>query len=103
MMNRQNPPKGYIKRTSSTIPYGYTEDKKIDGYLKPVEKELVSLQTIEDLVIQEDLSLRAASEWFEYNTGRKMNPSGLKKHLDKKYGKRDNRLGTESSSILNRL
>ena len=35
-------PDGYIKRTTSTIPFGYEFDEKT-GYLKPIEEELEAL------------------------------------------------------------
>ena len=36
-------PDGYIKRKTSTIPFGYELDN-ITGYLKPIEEELEALQ-----------------------------------------------------------
>ena len=37
-------PDNYIKRTSSTIPFGYELDENFDGYLKPNQDDLDILQ-----------------------------------------------------------
>ena len=29
---------GYIKRKTSTIPFGYEVDIEVDGYLKPIDE-----------------------------------------------------------------
>ena len=94
-------PDGYIKRTTSTIPFGYEFDNKT-GYLKPIEDELEALQIAENMVVNEEVSLQAACDWLEYKTGRSISTPGLKKHIDKKYGKRDERLGNQSASLLAR-
>jgi len=97
---------GYIKRKTSTIPFGYEEDNEVDGYLKPIPDQLEALEVAEDLITAESVSLRDACDWIEYKTTRRISPAGLKKHIDKKYGKREERLirlGRESSSLLNRF
>lgn len=94
-------PDGYIKRTTSTIPFGYEFDEKT-GYLKPIEEELEALLTVENMIVNEEVSLQAAVDWLEFSTGRKISTPGLKKHIDKKYGPRTERLGRESSSLLAR-
>ena len=96
---------GYIKRRTSTIPFGY-EESGITGYLKPIPDQLEALEVAEDLITGESVSLRDACDWIEYKTNRRISPAGLKKHIDKKYGKRKERLtrlGRESSSLLDRL
>ena len=96
---------GYIKRRTSTIPFGY-EESGITGYLKPIHDQLEALEVAEDLITGESISLQDACDWIEYKTNRRISPPGLKKHIDKKYGKREERLtrlGRESSSLLNRL
>ena len=45
-------PDGYIKRTTSTIPFGYEFDEKT-GYLKPIEEELEALLTVENMIVNE--------------------------------------------------
>ena len=94
-------PDGYIKRATSTIPFGYTYDE-VTGHLKPIEEELEALQTVENMIVNEEVSLQTAVDWLEYETGRKISTPGLKKHIDKKNGTRTQRLGTESSSLLAR-
>ena len=97
---------GYIKRRTSTIPFGYEIDEEVDGYLKPIEDQIEALQVAEDLVTGESISLRDACEWIEYKTERRISPAGLKKHIDKKYGKREQRLarlGEEPTSLLDRF
>ena len=94
-------PDGYIKRTTSTIPFGYEFDE-VTGFLKPIEEELEALQIAENMIVNEEVSLQAACDWLEYKTERRISIPGLKKHVDKKYGKRHERLGEESSSLLAR-
>jgi len=93
---------GYIKRTTSTIPFGYRLDTEASSFLKPIEDELEALQVAENMVVNEEISLQAACDWLEYKTDRRISTPGLKKHIDKKYGTRNERLGTESSSLLSR-
>ena len=96
---------GYIKRRTSTIPFGYEESDE-EGYLKPIPDQLEALQIAEDLVTGESISLQDACDWIEYKTKRRISPTGLKKHIDKKYGKREERLarlGEEPTSLLDRF
>ena len=95
----------YIKRKSSTIPFGY-EESEDEGYLKPVPAQIEALEVAEDLVTAESISLRDACDWIEFKTKRSITAAGLKKHIDKKYGKREQRLerlGKESTSLLDRF
>ena len=92
----------YIKRTSSTIPFGYELVDESSSFLKPINSELEALQIAENMVVNEEVSLQAACDWLEYKTDRRMSAPGLKKHIDKKYGLRSERLGTESTSLLAR-
>ena len=97
---------GYIKRKTSTIPFGYKEDSDTKGFLKPIDDELEALKVAEDLVAGESISLRDACDWIEFKTHRSITPAGLKKHIDKKYGKREQRLerlGAEPTSLLDRF
>ena len=64
-------PDGYIKRTTSTIPFGYEYDE-VTGYLKPIDTELEALLTVENMIINEEVSLQTAVDWLEYETGRKI-------------------------------
>ena len=95
----------YIKRRTSTIPFGY-EESEDEGYLKPIPEQIEALKVAEDLVVGESISLQDACDWIEYETKRRISPPGLKKHIDKKYGKRQQRLerlGKESTSLLDRF
>ena len=93
---------GYIKRVTSTIPFGYELENEYDTFLKPIPEEIEALEVAEHMVVNEEISLQAAADWLEYKTDRKMSTPGLKKHIDKKYGKRDTRLGAEPTSLLAR-
>ena len=93
---------GYIKRATSTIPFGYELVDESSSFLKPIDEELEALQIAENMVVNEEVSLQAACDWLEYNTDRRMSAPGLNKHIDKKYGLRSERLGIESSSLLAR-
>ena len=93
---------GYIKRATSTIPFGYQLDEEASSFLKPIEEELEALQVAENMMVNEEVSLQAACDWLEYKTDRRISPPGLKKHIDKKYGIRSERLGIESTSLLAR-
>ena len=66
-------------------------------------KELEEAIALEEGDIEnEEISLQAACDWLEYKTDRRMSAPGLKKHIDKKYGLRSERLGTEPTSLLAR-
>ena len=92
---------GYIKRASSTIPFGYEIDLE-SRYLKPIPEQIDALEIVEKMIIDDEISLQEAVDWLEYKTDRSMSRAGLKRHIDKKYGKRSERLGTESRSLLAR-
>jgi hypothetical protein len=70
-----------MKRSSSTIPFGYK--LKEDNTLEPVEKELEVLKEMKDGVKAGAFSLRGAVEILESQTGRKLSAMGLKKIIDK--------------------
>jgi len=103
-------PDDYIRRTSSTIPFGYELDNNYDGYLKPVQEELSTLKEVAESIfhnengylkpVQEELStlkevaesifhneisLGVGVDWLEAETGRSMSRPGLKKYVDKIY------------------
>ena len=81
-------PDEYIKRTSSTIPFGYELDENFDGYLKPITEELQILKEVSEAVFHGEISLGIGVDWLEAETGRKMSRPGLKKYVDKTYGRR---------------
>ena len=41
-------PDGYIRKRSSTIPFGYALDENTKGYLKPIELEIKTLNIVID-------------------------------------------------------
>tara|TARA_R110000822_G_C15132836_1_gene475286 strand:- start:413 stop:670 length:258 start_codon:yes stop_codon:yes gene_type:complete len=75
-------PDGYIKRKTSTIPYGYEFDS-LTGMLRPIEEQLVALSVAEIMVRDEEISLRDAADWLHVKTGRYISHVGLKQHVDK--------------------
>jgi len=81
-------PDNYIRRTSSTIPFGYELDENFDGYLKPITEELQILKEVSEAVFHGEISLGIGVDWLEAETGRKMSRPGLKKYVDKTYGRR---------------
>ena len=81
-------PDEYIRRTSSTIPFGYELDENFEGYLKPITEELQILKEVSEAVFHGEISLGIGVDWLEAETGRKMSRPGLKKHVDKVYGRR---------------
>ena len=63
---------GYIRRATSTIPFGYKMDNESSSFLKPIDEELEALQVAENMVVNEEISLQAACDWLEYKTDRRM-------------------------------
>lgn len=80
-------PDDYIRRTSSTIPFGYELDADFEGYLKPIVEEIQILKEVAQAVFHNEISLGIGVDWLEAETGRKMSRPGLKKHVDKVYGR----------------
>ena len=80
-------PDGYIRRATSTIPFGYELDTNIDGYLKPIEQELEVLKEVTEAVHEQEISLGVGVDWLEAETGTSMSKSGLKKYVDTHYGR----------------
>ena len=78
---------GYIKRATSTIPFGYEMDEDTDSFLRPIEEELKVLKEVSEAVFHGEISLGIGVDWLEAETGRKMSRPGLKKHVDKVYGR----------------
>jgi len=75
-------PKDYIKKKSRVIPFGY-ELSNIEGYLKPIPKELEVLHKYVEQVKNKTFSLREASVLIEEETKRKISHVTLKNYLDK--------------------
>lgn len=84
-------PDGYIRRPSSTVPFGYELSTKVQGYLQPVEKDLQVLKEVAESVNIGEISLGIGVDWLEAETGKSMSRPGLKKYVDKKYGRSKSR------------
>jgi len=82
------------RRASSTIPFGY-ELAEDDVTLVPVDKQLDTLRDMVELVKNKELSLREASLWIEYETGRSLSHVGLRKIIE------NGRLDKESRELSN--
>jgi hypothetical protein len=81
----------YVRRTSSTVPFGY-ELSPVDGYLKPIPEQINILKEVAEAIHAGEISLGIGVDWLEAETGRSISRAGLKKHTDKVYG----RLGKKS-------
>jgi len=68
-----------MRRTSSTIPFGYKLNIEDPSTLLEVPEELEALNKIVPMIKQKTLSLREGSAWLQYETGRSLSHMGLKK------------------------
>ena len=68
-----------MRRTSSTIPFGYKLSDSDNQMLVPVETELQMLDKILPMVKDKTMSLREGSMWLTHETGRSISHMGLKK------------------------
>ena len=80
-------PEGYIRKRSSTIPFGYELDNNTKGFLKPIPEQLDILKEVSMAVHNQEISLGVGVDWLEAETNRTMSRMGLKKYVDKKYKK----------------
>ena len=74
-------PKSYLKKKGRLIPFGY-ELSDIEGYFKPIQKELDILNKYLKGIKQQKYSLREASRLIEEESGRKISHVSLKNYLD---------------------
>ncbi len=93
-------PEGYIRKRSSTIPFGYELDEQYKGYLKPIGIEIEALNQVTELVHNKQISLAEGVDILQFKTNRTLSRMGLKKVVDKKY---EERLGNKSKSLLDRF
>jgi len=93
---------GYIKRKTSTIPFGY-ETSDVKGYFKPIPKQINALEVVSEMVHGDEISLAVAVDWLEASTDRKLSRMGLKKHIDKKYDRQEKEDRNKFNSILDRF
>jgi len=75
-----------MRRSSSTIPFGYELDDANMELLTPVPEQLEALDKVAKLITDQALSLREGALWLEFETGRKLSHMGLKKIVDKRNG-----------------
>ncbi len=68
-----------MRRTSSTIPFGYKLSETNNEMLEPIESELEMLNKVLPLIRNKTLSLREGSMWLTHETGRSISHMGLKK------------------------
>jgi len=68
-----------LRRSSSTIPFGYKLSDSDNQMLVPVEAELQMLDKILPMVKDKTMSLREGSMWLTHETGRSISHMGLKK------------------------
>tara|TARA_R100001377_G_scaffold28813_1_gene15664 strand:- start:26 stop:253 length:228 start_codon:yes stop_codon:yes gene_type:complete len=72
-----------MRRSSSTIPFGYKLDEGNVELLTPVQEQLEALDKIVPMIKDKVISLREGSLYLESITGRKLSHMGLKKIADK--------------------
>ena len=92
----------YIKRKTSTIPFGYATSE-VEGYLKPIQEQIDALNLVSEMVKDQEISLAVAVDWLEASTNRSMSRMGLKKHVDKKYDRQEEDYKNKFNSILDRF
>jgi len=68
-----------MRRSSSTIPFGYKLSESNNQMLETVESELKALDKILPMVKDKTISLREGSMWLTHETGRSISHMGLKK------------------------
>lgn len=73
-----------IRRSSSTIPFGYKLDENNTELLNPIPEQLEELDKMITMINDKTLSLREASLFLEHKTGRFISHMGLKKIADKR-------------------
>lgn len=73
-----------MRRTSSTIPFGYKLNEDNSELLDAIPEELQALDKILPLIKNKTLSLREGSLWLTHETGRSISHMGLKKIAERK-------------------
>ena len=78
-----------FKTTILTSQSEYLErGSRFIGYLKPIEEDLQILKEVSEAVFHGEISLGIGVDWLEAETGKSMSRPGLKKYVDKTYGRR---------------
>jgi hypothetical protein len=73
-----------LRRSSSTIPFGYKLSESDNQMLEPVQEELQMLDKILPMVKDKTISLREGSMWLTHETGRSISHMGLKKIVERR-------------------
>jgi len=73
-----------MRRSSSTIPFGYKLSESDNQMLEPVQEELQMLDKILPMVKDKTISLREGSMWLTHETGRSISHMGLKKIVERR-------------------
>jgi hypothetical protein len=73
-----------MRRTSSTIPFGYELNESNPEFLNPIPEQLEALEKILPMIRDKTLSLREGSMWLTHETGRSISHMGLKKIAERK-------------------
>ena len=73
-----------MRRTSSTIPFGYKLNEDNPELLDAIPEELQALDKILPLIKDKTLSLREGSLWLTHEIGRSISHMGLKKIAERK-------------------
>ena len=72
-----------MRRSSSTIPFGYKLSESNNQMLEPIEAELEALNKILPMIKSRSLSLREGALWLTHETGRSISHQGLQKIVNK--------------------
>ena len=73
-----------MRRTSSTIPFGYKLNEDNTELLETIPEQLEALDKIIPMIKNKTMSLRDGSMWLTHETGRSISHMGLKKIADRK-------------------
>ncbi len=68
-----------MRRSSSTIPFGYKLNSEDKTLLDPIPEQLEALEKIVPMIKDSTLSLREGSMYIKHTTGRSLSHEGLKK------------------------
>jgi hypothetical protein len=68
-----------MRRTSSTIPFGYELNQENPTMLIEIPEQKEALNTVIPMIKDKTLSLREGSAWIKHTTGRSLSHMGLKK------------------------
>lgn len=73
-----------MRRSSSTIPFGYKLNEEDKSQLDEIPEQLEALGSIAPMIKNKTLSLREGSSYLSHMTGRQISHMGLKKIVEKR-------------------